>query len=444
MTRLFNRPFASSSLLRVCGFILAFATLNLSLLTNAHAVPSFARQTGQDCAACHVGAFGPQLTPYGMRFKMEGYTDSNGKSWNLPLSGMVSANWTHTSKDQKPAPDNFKSNDNAVLQEVSLFLAGKLADNVGAFVQGTYSGIDHFSSLDQADIRLAHSFDLGGKDVILGLSLNNNPTLTDPFNTMGAWRFPYTSAEIAPSPANTTMLDDMLGQQVIGLNAYTLWDKSWYAEVGGYRALPRSALGSLNDLQDPADDVGRINGIAPYWRLGYLNSTSKQAYSFGLFGMRADLKPDRSSGGPYDQYRDIGVDASYQYLGNRKNIYSLNGSYTHETRAMDFSGSGDGHLNRLDLNASYFYDQTYGLSVGLFDTRGNNNAALWGTGNGKPDSSGYMLQADWTPFGKESSWLAPWANLRLGLQYTGYSKFDGSTQNARDNNTTSLFLWTAF
>ncbi|MBL8446093.1 MAG: hypothetical protein JNJ44_01630, partial [Zoogloeaceae bacterium] len=36
----------------------------------AQAVPSFARQTGQECAACHVGAYGPQLTPYGIKFKI--------------------------------------------------------------------------------------------------------------------------------------------------------------------------------------------------------------------------------------------------------------------------------------------------------------------------------------------------------------------------------------
>ncbi|MEY2843118.1 MAG: hypothetical protein RI920_1155, partial [Pseudomonadota bacterium] len=41
------------------------SALLLVAATQAHAVPSFARQTGQDCAACHVGAFGPQLTPYG-------------------------------------------------------------------------------------------------------------------------------------------------------------------------------------------------------------------------------------------------------------------------------------------------------------------------------------------------------------------------------------------
>ena len=46
----------------------------------AHPLPSFARQTGSDCAACHVGGYGPQLTPYGIKFKLGGYLDSNGKS----------------------------------------------------------------------------------------------------------------------------------------------------------------------------------------------------------------------------------------------------------------------------------------------------------------------------------------------------------------------------
>jgi hypothetical protein len=38
--------------------------LGASVMTEpALAVPSFAIQTGQPCAACHIGAFGPQLTP---------------------------------------------------------------------------------------------------------------------------------------------------------------------------------------------------------------------------------------------------------------------------------------------------------------------------------------------------------------------------------------------
>src|SRR6266702_3930555 len=56
----------------------------------ALAVPSFAIQTGQPCAACHIGAFGPQLTPYGRAFKIGGYTQGGGKGpgANIPLAAM--------------------------------------------------------------------------------------------------------------------------------------------------------------------------------------------------------------------------------------------------------------------------------------------------------------------------------------------------------------------
>ena len=35
-------------------------------------MPAFARQTGQECIACHVSF--PELTPYGRYFKLTGYT----------------------------------------------------------------------------------------------------------------------------------------------------------------------------------------------------------------------------------------------------------------------------------------------------------------------------------------------------------------------------------
>ena len=50
-------------------WLLAAMLLSMLLLgvaaRPACAVPSFAQQTGQPCAACHVGAFGPQLKAYG-------------------------------------------------------------------------------------------------------------------------------------------------------------------------------------------------------------------------------------------------------------------------------------------------------------------------------------------------------------------------------------------
>ncbi len=50
-----------------------------------------------------------------------------------------------------------------------------------------------------------------------------------------------------------------------------------------------------------------------------------------------------------------------------------------------------------------------------------------------------------------NSWGRPWVNLRLGLQYTGYLKFNGGTtnydgfgRNASQNNSIFLFSWMAF
>jgi len=41
---------------------------------------------------------------------------------------------------------------------------------------------------------------------------------------------------------------------------------------------------------------------------------------------------------------------------------------------------------------------------------------------GTPAETSYRL-------GREHSWLAPWANLRVGIQYIAYSNFNGSRDN---------------
>jgi len=428
------------------GLTAVFSLLLFGTATQpAHALPSFARQTGQDCAACHVGAFGPQLTPYGIRFKLGGYSDSDGKDGHIPLSAMLRGSWTHTSKDQAGgAAPHYGPNDNATLDEASIFLAGRLADNLGAFVQTTYSGVDRATSLDNTDIRYARQLTLGGKDTTIGISLNNNPAIQDPFNTLPAWGFPYASSDLAPTPSAAPLLNGGLAGQVAGLTAYGFWNDSIYAEVGAYNSL---SSGTLNWM-GISDDAGELSHPATYWRLGFFNDMKKQNWSVGLVGLNASLQPDRN-GGPSNKYNDIGVDASYQFLGTRQHVGTVNARYVHEyqTRNASFDAGEatnlKGSLNELNFNASYYYDQTWGLTGAYFSTTGSSDPTLYGP-SGSPDSSGYIFQADWTPFGKESSWHAPWANLRLGLQYTMYNKFDGTSSNAGDNDTTYLFAWLAF
>ena len=71
----------------------------------AQALPSFARQTGQNCVACHAGGQFPELTPFGRMFKLTGYTIGER---TVPLSVMGVAGVSsvaNTSKSDAPDAD---------------------------------------------------------------------------------------------------------------------------------------------------------------------------------------------------------------------------------------------------------------------------------------------------------------------------------------------------
>src|SRR5689334_25205843 len=90
-------------------------------VSSAQAVPAFAVQTGQPCKQCHIGAFGPQLTPFGRQFKLNGYTLRAGDAFTPPISGMAIASYVHTQADQPPPTSHFGPNDNTTLDEAAIF-----------------------------------------------------------------------------------------------------------------------------------------------------------------------------------------------------------------------------------------------------------------------------------------------------------------------------------
>src|SRR4051812_7755519 len=174
--------------------------------------------------------------------------------------------------------------------------------------------------------------------------------------------------------------------------------------------------------------------------------------------MQAAIHPEREPG-PTNKFTDWGLDATYQYLGNRKNILTASIGYLHERQKRDFDVIGGitdkrrQRLNSFNANVGYSFKNSYGVTAGLFRTWGTRDPNLFGPGEGEgsrtgsPSTSGYILQADWTPFGKEKSWAAPIANVRVGLQYTGYLRFNGASTNydgfgrrASDNNTLFAFV----
>ena len=439
------------------GLRAALLLLGILLSCNAHAVPSFARQTGMPCSQCHTVSFGPALTEYGREFKLNGYTWGDGDH-PMPIAVMVQGGFSHsdTALPEAPAP-HYSTNDNLSVDQVSLFYGGRLTEHLGAFVQGTYTGADRNASWDNMDVRYARAVTFAGTDAVVGLTLNNNPTVQDLWNSTPAWGFPYIASALLPTPTAATLIEGGLAQTVLGVTAYTMIHKHVYLEAGVYRDIGDRWLSNLGLTPD---DNPHMKGVAPYWRLAYQLDNGAQYFSVGTFGLSGRFQPDPTVP-DQDRFTDIGFDGVYQYTAQEYSV-TLQASDIHENQNLTATFNAGGsdnprdHLNTFRTDASFVYRQTWGFTGGIFDIRGTTDATLNGPGdvsgsaNGSPDSRGYILQLDYVPFGKMTSWARPWVNFRLGLQYTGYTRFnggvsnyDGSGRSARQNNSVFLFYWFA-
>ena len=237
-------------ILRAFGFVVAAACGLAGFSTPAKAVPSFARQTGQPCATCHTNF--PELTPYGRRFKLGGYTATGGtEPWEAPpIAAMVLPTFTKTKVQQDTSPTNTGGypdahvNDNFVMQQASVFYGGKIYENLGAFVQGTYDKADQRTFLDNTDIRYTRTVNIGGIDAIIGLNANNNPTVQDVWNTTPAWGFPYVGPSLGPafSPPGTQIEGSWAGTTV-GTGAYAFLNDMLYVETSLYHPMSKGMHG---------------------------------------------------------------------------------------------------------------------------------------------------------------------------------------------------------
>ncbi len=114
----------------------AFAPF-LCSVPQASATPAFSRQTGQSCAACHFQRY-PLLNAYGRSFKANGYTQT-GKQENIEdnsLSLPVTLNAAVVTKlryvkTNGPTTDGTNGGEFNMPDEASLFLAGRVAKNIG-------------------------------------------------------------------------------------------------------------------------------------------------------------------------------------------------------------------------------------------------------------------------------------------------------------------------
>jgi hypothetical protein len=434
----------------VWGIMIAILTV---FPIESRAIPSFARQTNLPCSSCHT-AF-PELNTFGRFFKLSGYTlvgttqiSDSGDDAKLdlekiaPVSLMIQTAYTHIMRERSGTQNNTVS----LPQQLSLFLGGEITSRIGGFMQVTYDDQGAAFAIDNIDLRYANQAKLGSEDVLYGVTLNNNPTVQDLWNSTPAWGFPYASSSVTASPLVSTLLEGGLAQRVAGLEAYALLNSSLYGEFGGYRSAQQG-------VAHPPDStsLGIIKSVAPYWRLAFQRQLDDQYVEIGTYGMAAEVYPAGITG-LADTYLDTGLDLTYEksFGANR---FSAHGGFIHEKRTLDATFASHGSLHQaLDLNSlrlvgSYYVHKQVGFSLGYFSITGDGDttfyapAAFLGSSTGKPDSKGFILEFDYLP----------WLNTKFSVQYVAYSKFNGSSgnydgagRNASDNNSISVLTWIAF
>jgi hypothetical protein len=425
-------------------FLASLLILSSVILLNspgAVAMPSFSRQTGQACNVCHTQSFGPNLTPFGRDFKLGGYTmgGGTGLAAKMPaFSGMVMGSFTNTQKDQ---PDGslapgYNKNNNFTFDQASLFYAGRIYGKVGALSQLTYDGYANQLKMDNTDIRFADQLDLDDTplpfdlDLTYGISLNNNPTTQDLWNTTPAWGFPYTGSAVQPGVGAKALIDGGLSSQVGGATAYTMINNLLYLEAGAYGSFSSN---TQNVFGIAGPDRLSLSGPAPYWRVALQHDWKGHYFSLGHYGMSADVVPGRDTTYGANRFTDVAVDATYQYMANPKHIFEAKTTYIYEyqklsadQQAANILPTNNTHLATYKLNLAYTFDQTYGITFAYNKINGSNTppVAVDNAGNilaqTQPNSQYYTAELVYVPFGKSHAY-SYLMNLRTSLQYIGYS-----------------------
>ena len=442
------------------GSLLALVTLLLAGLAPqaAHAIPVFARQTQQNCVTCHVGGQYPELTPYGRYFKLTGYTQGEKQTkpegLGIPIAFSVQAGINRISKNDDGAGGEIDArNGRFAPDQASVYTGGQISDNVGLFAQYTFAydqGNSHNATFgaDNVDLRYADHLVNGSTDLIWGLSLNNNPGLTDIFNSTPAWSYPfqYSASGSATFLPKQTALEEVYGGGTArGLNAYLYLNKSFYGEFGTYSKAkgPFGILTYVSGADPGHNGTQPLQGGNPYYRFAYTTEWGPSNLMIGAFGMNSKL--DFVGDGTKTTYKDRALDAQYQYISD-PHVISAQLRHISE-KINDESGqfAGPANLKSFYAKAMYVYRAKYGAALSYQSVKGTSDPLYGGLSTGSADSS--PNSTVWTP----GIFWQPLQNVRVTLYKTFFTKYlggkdnyDGNGRNAKDNNSTYLYVWIDF
>ena len=151
-------------------------------------------------------------------------------------------------------------------QDLSLFLAGAWTTHVGSFSQITYNTQDDHFSIDNTDIRYANKRKVGGKELVYGVTLNNNPDRRGPLERYAGMGVPVDCERLCTHSYRRSH-DRRPAGAGRGRNR-------WLRDVGqsSLRGWSNLSLGprgcpSTESWNSPFN----IRGVAPYWRVAWSN-----------------------------------------------------------------------------------------------------------------------------------------------------------------------------
>lgn len=257
-----------------------------------------------------------------------------------------------------------------------------------------------------------------------------------------------------------------------------------YLEAGDYRTAKGLFSFMKAGLHDA--DVTKLRGDNPYLRVALNHAWGANTLMVGATHMTSrvyDTSLGSLDAASVHRYRDLSLDMQYQYLldphaWTAQLVYSRE---KHDYPAalagldvpfVDAAGnalpvtSASDRTRLLRARLSYVWQARYGGGVSLFDLTGSTNSANQSSGydpesltitsdatasapstrvngnlSGNPATRGATIEGFWMPL----------QNIRIGLQFTGYVKYngarlnyDGFGRNARDNNSLFLYAWAAY
>lgn len=438
------------------GYVVLFAQIIVGLLlaNSSQALPTFARQTGQNCVACHAGGQFPELTPYGRIFKLTGYTIGE-RTTPISVMGVVAGSKiskidsVNNSLNKNSAPASLNTpimNGDLRFETGSLFLAGKITDNIGAFTQLTYDNyaianangdnvIGHISA-DNMDFRWADQIVSPGRDLIFGISLNNGPSVSDPWNTSWAWsNYVPTTGGIGSNAyldATTAYPNSGLpGKGYAGLTSYLYLNKNYYAEIGFYKTASKN-LKFLNARNDQMDSY-LLGSNNPYWRFAYTQDWGAHNLMVGTSGMISKSLDTGLVNFPttnftdatnYQRVKSSGIDSQYQFL---LDPHTATAQFSYQKQNIDPSQNNitttSTNTNMFRIKGSYVYLSKYGGSLSYFNFNGDESNT----------QKGETLEVFYLPI----------QYVRAGIQYTTYMKLP-YIDKPSDANTIRFYVWTAY